>query len=270
MLRRRSVGAALILYICALVPALLASEAATPNTLDRELATVLSAAGFTGTIEQTYHARLEANLGRPIDPKLADLGRLLWFDTLHSLHHDNTCGGCHSPTNGFGDSQPMAIGVQNNGLVGPASRGPAEPAPLPARHQHGALPGVDVERPVQFAVRRSVRQLAGLPLSVSRGRCPVLACQRRAARCDAPAAGAGAHAADRADRSRPASRARVRMAYRTRRWAARSASSTTALGETVPLPDPSTGSRNEPIRQKALAAPECDAGLSRALRRRVP
>src|SRR6478672_13076126 len=124
MLRTRSVGAALILYICALVPALLASEAATPNTLDSELAAALSAAGFTGTIQQTYQARIEANLGRPLDPRLVEIGRLLWFDTLHSLHADNTCGGCHSPANGFGDSQPMAIGVQNNGIVGPGRAGP--------------------------------------------------------------------------------------------------------------------------------------------------
>jgi len=92
--------------------------------LDSELAAVLSAAGFTGNIEQTFRQRLETNLGRPINPKLADLGRLLWFDKLHALHHDNTCGGCHSPTNGFGDSQPMAIGVQNNNLVGPDRGGP--------------------------------------------------------------------------------------------------------------------------------------------------
>jgi cytochrome c peroxidase len=93
-------------------------------SLDSELAAVLSAAGFTGNIEQAFHNRLEANLGRPIDPKLANLGRLLWFDKIHSLHHDNTCGGCHSPTNGFGDTQPMAIGVQNNNLVGPHRAGP--------------------------------------------------------------------------------------------------------------------------------------------------
>jgi cytochrome c peroxidase len=92
--------------------------------LDSELAAVLANAGFTGNIEQTFHERLEANLGRPINPKLADLGRLLFFDKLHALHHDNTCAGCHSPTNGFGDSQPMAIGVQNNNLVGPDRTGP--------------------------------------------------------------------------------------------------------------------------------------------------
>src|SRR5437870_10060939 len=92
--------------------------------LDLRLAATLNAAGFTGDIESRFHTRLRAVLGRPVDAKLADLGRLLWFDTLHSLHHDNTCGGCHSPTNGFGDSQPMAIGVQNNNVVGPHRDGP--------------------------------------------------------------------------------------------------------------------------------------------------
>src|SRR5579864_1113534 len=94
------------------------------SSLDAQLTAVLANAGFTGKIEQNFRERLEANLGRPINPKLANLGRLLWFDKIHSLHHDNTCGGCHSPTNGFGDSQPMAIGVQNNNLVGPDRKGP--------------------------------------------------------------------------------------------------------------------------------------------------
>lgn len=107
-------------------PAVSVVYAATDNDveLDSQLAGVLSAAGFTGNIEQTFHNRLEANLGRPINPDLVNLGRMLWFDKIHSLHHDNTCGGCHSPTNGFGDSQPMAIGVQNNNLVGPNRAGP--------------------------------------------------------------------------------------------------------------------------------------------------
>ena len=76
--------------------------------------------GFTGTIE----SQLEARLKRRINPELADLGRLLWFDKIHSLHHDNTCGGCHSPTNGFGDTQSIAIGVDNNNVVGPHRNGP--------------------------------------------------------------------------------------------------------------------------------------------------
>jgi cytochrome c peroxidase len=88
--------------------------------LDRELAETIRAAGFTGTIQQT----LERRLGRKIDRKLADLGRLLWFDNVGGLHSDNTCGGCHSPTNGFGDTQSIAIGIQNNHVVGPHRSGP--------------------------------------------------------------------------------------------------------------------------------------------------
>src|SRR5258708_1903208 len=94
------------------------------GNLDDALSAALADAGFTGNIQEIFQQRLEANLGRPIDPKLVNLGRLLWFDKIHSMHHDNTCGGCHSPTNGFGDSQPMAIGVQNNNLVGPDRAGP--------------------------------------------------------------------------------------------------------------------------------------------------
>ena len=94
------------------------------RNLDSDLAAMLSAAGFTGDIETTFQDRLRENLGRPIDQKLADLGRLLWFDNAHSLHKDNTCGGCHSPSNGFGDTQPMAIGVQSNLIVGPNRAGP--------------------------------------------------------------------------------------------------------------------------------------------------
>src|SRR5581483_10798290 len=84
---------AAVVYLASLVPALLASVPA--DSLDRELSAALAAAGFTGRIQASYQSRLESTLGRAIDPKLADLGRLLWFDTLHSLHADNTCGGCH-------------------------------------------------------------------------------------------------------------------------------------------------------------------------------
>ena len=124
----------LVISCCALIlfvlfalssPTLTVARAANVVTedLDNELAAVLTNVGFTGSIEQIFHERLEATLGRPIDPKLADLGRMLWFDKIHSLHQDNTCGGCHSPTNGFGDSQPMAIGVQNNNIVGAGRAG---------------------------------------------------------------------------------------------------------------------------------------------------
>ena len=67
---------------------------------------------------------LEGRIGHRIDPQLVDLGRMLWFDTITGLNNDNTCAGCHSPTNGFGDTQSIAIGIENNGMVGPSRTGP--------------------------------------------------------------------------------------------------------------------------------------------------
>lgn len=98
------------------------------SRMDRELAEMLHEAGFTGNIEAT----LEERLGRPIDPELADLGRLLFFDKILGLHEDNSCAGCHAPAFGFGDSQPMAIGVDNNNVVGPNRQGPRNQRRSPA------------------------------------------------------------------------------------------------------------------------------------------
>jgi cytochrome c peroxidase len=88
--------------------------------LDAELQAVIAQHGVTGTIEST----LEQRLGRRIDHQLANTGRLLFFDTVAGLNNDNNCSGCHSPRNGFGDTQSIAIGVENNGVVGPDRRGP--------------------------------------------------------------------------------------------------------------------------------------------------
>lgn len=90
------------------------------DPLDTSLQAKLHAVGFTGRIESTLPKRL----GRPLNPGLARVGRLLWFDTVTGLNGDNTCAGCHSPTNGFGDSQSIAIGIENNGVVGPDRTGP--------------------------------------------------------------------------------------------------------------------------------------------------
>ncbi len=81
--------------------------------------------GFSGNVEATLAARL----GRPVDPDLADLGRLLFFDRALGLHSDpdgsngNSCAGCHSPSSGFGDTQSIAIGVDNNDVIGPGRSG---------------------------------------------------------------------------------------------------------------------------------------------------
>ena len=92
----------------------------TERDLDNRLVAALGSAGFTGTAGSNIQDRL----GRPIDKRLANLGRLLFFDKIASLHSDNACAGCHSPGNGFGDTQSIAIGIQNNNLVGPHRLGP--------------------------------------------------------------------------------------------------------------------------------------------------
>ncbi len=105
---------------CALLALIPQSSADNSSRLDQQLAAVLAQQGFTGRIDST----VEQRIGHHIDNQLADLGRLLFFDTVGGLNNDNNCSGCHSPTNGFGDTQSIAIGVDNNGIVGPHRTGP--------------------------------------------------------------------------------------------------------------------------------------------------
>src|SRR5689334_10602314 len=58
---------------------------ATPDALDATLRRYLQEQGFTGRVAQT----LESRLGRRIDGRLAELGRMLWFDPITALHNDN-------------------------------------------------------------------------------------------------------------------------------------------------------------------------------------
>ena len=52
------------------------------NPLDKTLVDELHRVGFTGRIE----SKLEERLGRPIDRQRAELGRLLFFDTIGGLN----------------------------------------------------------------------------------------------------------------------------------------------------------------------------------------
>ena len=108
------------IFIVVISVLLLSTFAVSSATPDEQLSAVLAQHGFTGRIEST----LEPRLGRKLDNQLADLGRLLFFDTVSGLNNDNNCSGCHSPGNGFGDSQSIAIGIDNNGIVGPDRAGP--------------------------------------------------------------------------------------------------------------------------------------------------
>jgi cytochrome c peroxidase len=103
-----------------LLAQLLRASGGQSDALDQQLTARLQQLGFTGKIADT----LEKRLGRAVDPARANLGRLLWFDTISGLNNDNSCAGCHSPTRGFGDTQSIAIGVDNNGIVGPDRTGP--------------------------------------------------------------------------------------------------------------------------------------------------
>lgn len=127
--------AAVLLFIL-IVPFIAFADS--DSKLDSQLESTLKHAGFTGTMQ----SQLEKRLGRRIDPRLADLGRLLWFDKLGGLHSDNTCGGCHSPANAFGDSQSIAIGVQNNNLVGPHRTGPRNQRRAPSAANSAFFPAL--------------------------------------------------------------------------------------------------------------------------------
>ncbi|MFW6088336.1 MAG: cytochrome-c peroxidase [Gemmatimonadota bacterium] len=95
-------------------------DAATGADLDAALEATLARHGFTGGSGN----ELEHRLGRALEPALVEAGRLLFFDPVLSLTGDNSCSGCHSPTASFGGTQSIAIGVQNNGIVGPDRAGP--------------------------------------------------------------------------------------------------------------------------------------------------
>ena len=105
---------------CVAAAALLFSTQASAQStmLDTQLRRALARNGFTGTMQSQLTESTANYLGRPIDLPLVGLGSFLWFDPILSLHNDTTCASCHSPANDWGDSQPIALGVQSNYPVG--------------------------------------------------------------------------------------------------------------------------------------------------------
>src|SRR5262245_45036949 len=233
------------------------------RNLDERLAGVLADAGFTGNIQRVFQERLEANLGRPINHKLANLGRLLWFDKIHSLHHDNTCGGCHSPSNGFGDSQPMAIGVQNNGLVGPHRSGPRNQRRSPLVINTALYPAMmwngrfnapsgdpfDNSQGFLFPFPESLTRFSHAE-NVAHGVPHLLQAQAHMPPTELIEVGGfnGICPGGVPDPSLGPDFCQF----------------DDGVGETIPLPDPLTGNRNEPIRQKVLGIVNGNPGLRAA------
>ncbi len=97
-----------------------ASASSGDEALNEQLSALLNHHGFTGRVGLS----LEQRLGRKIDNQLADLGRLAFHDSLLGLNDDNSCSGCHAASLGFGDSQSIAIGIENNNIVGSDRVGP--------------------------------------------------------------------------------------------------------------------------------------------------
>lgn len=90
------------------------------SNIDKELIHLLADHKYTGRIEE----QLEVKLGRKINAKKSELGKFIFFDKGLAWHQDNSCAGCHSPMVGFGDAQFMAIGIENNDVVGKNRKGP--------------------------------------------------------------------------------------------------------------------------------------------------
>ncbi len=130
--------ASVLLILYAILSSSLAGCGGRSDELDPKLQLILSQAGFTGRVEST----LEKRLGRKLDPKLVKLGNLLFFDVAGGLHDDNTCAGCHAPSSGFGDTQSIAIGVQNNMMVGFQRVGPRNQRRTPSVVNTAFYPGL--------------------------------------------------------------------------------------------------------------------------------
>jgi cytochrome c peroxidase len=126
----------LLLFIAAILSFSKGGNSA--DNLDNQLYAVLHNQNFTGEIQK----QLEIKLGRKLDKRKIELGRLIFFDKGLGLHQDNTCAGCHAPAFGFGDSQPIAIGVDNNDTVGVHRKGPRNQRRSPSVMNTAFFPGL--------------------------------------------------------------------------------------------------------------------------------
>src|SRR6476620_1148823 len=133
---QKTTTAVLMLLVAVAATLVVSSTKAKSNDLDEQLAAALNRHGFTGRIGSS----LEQRLGRKVDNQLADLGRNLLRDPIVGLNDANYCSGWRSATAGFGDTQSMAIGVDNNFIVGPARHGPRNQRRTPMAANTASFP----------------------------------------------------------------------------------------------------------------------------------
>lgn len=103
-----------------LIISLSINQSVAETGLNEMLQAELSRISYTGRTNES----LEKRLKRPIDKNAENIGRLIFFDKIQGLHGDNSCAGCHAPAAGFGDFKSIAVGVDNNDIVGPNRKGP--------------------------------------------------------------------------------------------------------------------------------------------------
>lgn len=128
------------------------NSAAQSADVDSMLENVLKELGFTGEIEKK----------KPVtNEDLRLLGRSIFFDKGLALHADNSCAGCHAPQRGFSDTQSIAIGVENNNVVGPNRTGPRNQRRSPMLLNTGFYP--------KLMLNGRFQSMAGDPFDNSKG-----------------------------------------------------------------------------------------------------
>ena len=150
-----------------------AFSAAASGGLDAELRSQLANLGFTGRIGARSRRGSAAASITSSPTSAACCGSI----RSGGLNDDNTCAGCHSPTNGFGDTQSIAIGIDNNGVVGPGRTGPRNQRRTPMVINTAFYPTLMWNSRFHAPLRRPVRQRRRLRLSRTRKGCHCRTCR---------------------------------------------------------------------------------------------
>ena len=192
------VGALALSRVGAFIPTIAAGRPSRPG-LDAQLSTQLGNLGFTGVIESTLTpARPSAR------PAARRPGPAAVVRHDHRPERRQLLRRLPFADDGFGDTQSIAIGIDNNGSSGRPRR-PAQPCGARRWSSTTAFyPSLMWNSRFVVALGRPVRQRPGLPVPAAGGDVALLPA--------APARRAGVHPADRADRGR-----RLRLPGRQRR-----------------------------------------------------